>query len=175
MGSSPAAVRIWRRSWILRCSHSARDLYTGIVKCVSVLGKSVSRESCAGTCATSIGRSKRPASMPHTLSQQILKLNFCPGLFVSVFHNHGRVDGDAPVLTGTAGDGAGTGNKYSALRDDERLVVRSAVDFAADQIVDRRGAIQDCAGSEYRFAFDDCALVHATVAANQDVVFDDDR
>src|SRR5277367_6693209 len=44
-----------------------------------------------------------------SLSQQIFELDLSIGLGVAILHHYGSIDGNAPILAGAAGDGAGAG------------------------------------------------------------------
>ena len=69
----------------------------------------------------------------------------------------------------------GTRDDHRSFGHDQRLPRLRFDDPLVRQIVDRRGPGKDGARSEHRAALDDRSLVDAAIAADEHVVFDDDR
>jgi hypothetical protein len=96
------------------------------------------------------------------------------GFFVAVLHDHWRVYAEAPLGGFALCDGAGAGNDDCGGGNDEWLVSGGAQDCSVDEVEDRSAAGEDGSSGENCAFADDGALVNASVAANEDVVFNDD-
>src|SRR5580693_4870371 len=57
----------------------------------------------------------------------------------------------------------------------ERIGVCRRINFFADQIVDWRGAIQNCAGAENGAALNNCSFVDAAISTDENFVFNNYR
>src|SRR5690242_4268552 len=108
-------------------------------------------------------------------SQVLLECGRRVGLRVAVFHDHRRVQGDAPSLRRGARRGAGPRDHHGARRDLERSVAVAPVHRIPYQVVHGRGTREHRAGSEHGALPHDRALVDAASTAHEHVVFDDHR
>src|SRR6185437_2220217 len=108
------------------------------------------------------------------LPQQVFERSAKVGFFVAVLYDHGRVDAEAPLLAFAFVDGARAGHYYCRLGDDQRAIDCGAQHFAAHEIVDGCAAREDGAGGEDRAFADDGCFVDSTVAADENVVFNND-
>src|SRR5438270_9401277 len=68
-----------------------------------------------------------------------------------------------------------TWDHHRAVWDLERAVGGPAINLPAYGVVDRRRSSEDNAGADHGSAAHDRPFVNAAVAADDDVVFDDDR
>src|SRR6185437_14606863 len=84
------------------------------------------------------------------------------------------VDAEAPFFSLSLVHGAGAGHDDGGFRNDERPVTIGAEDFAIHHVVDRGSAGEDGSSSQHRAFANDGAFIHAAVAADQYVIFEDD-
>ena len=106
------------------------------------------------------GRYKKPSGpkifeavrRKQNLAEKVFQLDFGFGAGVAIFHDDRRIERDAPLFARTRFHGARTGDDDSFFRNDERLIGSGAVNGFPHQIVDGRGAVQDCAAARERRA-----------------------
>src|SRR5713226_1227441 len=133
--------------------------YKGLT-CFMCPGGSPSGKTMAKDCTTlpggsasssrgiGVSQGRRLAWVYLGLPQQVFELKLCVGLCVAVLHDDGGVQGEAPILPRIVGDSAGASDDDGVLRDDQRFVFIRGVHLAAQQVVNRRRAVQDGARAE---------------------------
>src|SRR6185369_16570257 len=109
------------------------------------------------------------------LPQQVLQGGGGVRLRVAVLDDHGGLEGDPPFGPFPFAHGARAGNHDGPGGDLQGAPRGLAVFETPRDVVDRRAAGQDDAGGENRALAYDRTLVDAAVAADQNVVLDDDR
>src|SRR5579884_1557326 len=110
-------------------------------------------------------------SLPQQVFQGEAQLCF----FIAVFHNHRRINAQAPLLSFRSGDSACAGDDDCFFRDDKGKIAGRSQDGAVYNVVDRGAAGQDRSGSEHGAFAHDGAFVDTTVAAYEHVILKDDR
>src|SRR6185312_16768272 len=116
----------------------------------------------------------RFASRVNALSKDVFEVGGKIGPFVAILHDDRRVDAEAQGFSGFGGDGAGAGDDDCARGNDERSVGGRLEDGVVREVVNRSAAGEDDSRSKDGACTDDCAFVNSGVAADENVIFDDD-
>ncbi len=108
------------------------------------------------------------------IAEQIFELGAQVGFCIAIFYDYRRVEREAPIFSLAAVNRARAGHDHCFFWNDQRLIFGGDVHFAAHDIINRSGVIQNHAGAEDGAAFHDGAFENAAVPSYQDFVFDDD-
>src|SRR6202042_44600 len=95
--------------------------------------------------------------------------------FITVFHDDGGVDAQAPFMTHSFGDCAGAWDYDGVPRNDQGQVGGCAANCAVDEVEYRGASCEDGSGGENCALTDNGPFVDSAIATDEHFVLDDDR